>query len=218
MKITVNIQSKKSVGENVHVIVLTGGPCSGKTTALEMIKERLENMKYKVLVCTESATKLMVGGADGKDIGADIFQKQIFLDSLMQEERFIDLACAYRDLGKKVIVICDRGLMDGKAYSSSDEFFNKMVESVGLTIKDICHDRYHAVMHMHSVAFGAEDFYTLQNNKVRIETTIEDARDADNRTYNAWKDHPHIRLIDNSTDFNGKVNKLFDEICLVLNC
>ena len=43
-------------------IVLTGGPCAGKTTALSKIEEHLEECGYKVMVVSESATELIKGG------------------------------------------------------------------------------------------------------------------------------------------------------------
>ena len=43
----------------VHKIVVTGGPCGGKTTALSRIKIELSRLGYTVLVVPESATQLI---------------------------------------------------------------------------------------------------------------------------------------------------------------
>ena len=48
---------------NVTRVLLTGGPCAGKTTALAAIKQDLTQLGYKVLVVPEAATLIMKGGA-----------------------------------------------------------------------------------------------------------------------------------------------------------
>ena len=58
---------------------------------------------------------------------------------------------------------------------------------------------------------GAEDAYTCANNAARTET-VEEAIQVDNRSINAWKDHPNRVIIDNSTGFDEKMNKLFQGI------
>ena len=48
---------------NVTRILLTGGPCAGKTTALAAIKSDLTQLGYKVLEVPEAATIIAKGGA-----------------------------------------------------------------------------------------------------------------------------------------------------------
>ena len=48
---------------NITRILLTGGPCAGKTTALAAISQDLTQLGYKVFVVPEAATMLMKGGA-----------------------------------------------------------------------------------------------------------------------------------------------------------
>ena len=48
---------------NVTRILLTGGPCAGKTTAMAAISQDLNQLGYKVLVVPEAATLIMKGGA-----------------------------------------------------------------------------------------------------------------------------------------------------------
>ena len=45
---------------SISKIVLTGGPCAGKTTALSMIEQKLTEKGYKVIIVTESATEMML--------------------------------------------------------------------------------------------------------------------------------------------------------------
>ena len=48
---------------NITRILLTGGPCAGKTTAMAAITQDLTQLGYKVLVVPEAATLIMKGGA-----------------------------------------------------------------------------------------------------------------------------------------------------------
>ena len=43
-------------------IVLTGGPCGGKSSALPFLKEELEKCGWRVLTVGETATDLMQSG------------------------------------------------------------------------------------------------------------------------------------------------------------
>ena len=47
----------------VHRIVITGGPCAGKTTAMAKLSLRLQNMGFDVFVVPEVATLTITGGA-----------------------------------------------------------------------------------------------------------------------------------------------------------
>lgn len=48
--------------KKIWTFVLTGGPCSGKTTALSIIEQQLSKRGYYVLVVPESATELINSG------------------------------------------------------------------------------------------------------------------------------------------------------------
>ena len=76
-------------------------------------------------------------------------------------------------------------------------------------------DRYDAIFHLVTAADGAEESYTLANNKARTETP-EQARIADLKTRNAWIGHPHLRVIDNSTPFKEKIDRLIKEVFVVM--
>ena len=216
MKLKIDLYDLMSLGPNIWVFAITGGPCSGKTTGLAYLVRRLSDRGYKVLVVPEVATKLISGGIIPweKGISAIEFQQGVLMDTLCQEHSFMAAAVAYRNAGYKVVILCDRGTMDGAAYIPADEFA-AMLELNGFTLSQLCEQRYHAAMHLRTAADGAEEFYTLANNATRTETP-EQARIIDQRTLEAWMSHPHPRVIDNSTDFEGKLHRLFAEICGVI--
>ncbi|KAJ8558986.1 hypothetical protein ON010_g8461 [Phytophthora cinnamomi] len=72
-----------------------------------------------------------------------------------------------------------------------------------------CCRRYIAIFHLVTAAEGAEKFYSLENNGIRIES-IDQAREIDARTCRAWIGHPKLYVFDNSTTFEGKMQRLVD--------
>ena len=81
--------------------------------------------------------------------------------------------------------------------------------------KDII-KKYDAVFHLVTAANGAEEFYTLSNNSARKET-LEEAQILDKKTIEAWSNHERFKIIDNSTNFEDKINILLKEINLLIN-
>lgn len=111
-----------------------------------------------------------------------------------------------RAKGRPAVLLCDRGLMDGSAYMPSDEW-DRFLQARNINSADIREGRYNAVFHLVTAADGAERFYTLDNNDARTETP-EEARRLDHLSRAAWLGHPKHFVIDNKTDFEGKMNKL----------
>ena len=48
--------------KTIKKIVITGGPCSGKSTMLNLIENTFTEKGYKVLIVSETATELIRGG------------------------------------------------------------------------------------------------------------------------------------------------------------
>ena len=72
------------------------------------------------------------------------------------------------------------------------------------------------VLHLVTAADGAESFYTLENNAARSESK-EEAIELDRRTLNAWINHTNLHIIDNSTNFDDKINRIINTILGHLN-
>ena len=65
--------------------VITGGPCSGKTTGLDTLEPYFSEKGYKVIVVPETATEVIKSGILFKDVPAGIFQEVVFDRSLLQD-------------------------------------------------------------------------------------------------------------------------------------
>ena len=192
----------------VTKIVITGGPCAGKLTAFSRIQEEFTTMGYRVLFVSETATELINGGiAPWTCKTNDEFQKSLMRLQIEKERIFYNSALNMSD--EKVLIVCDRGMLDNKSYMTEEGFQSALSE---LSLNEIeLRDNYDAVFHLVTAANGAEEFYTTANNTARTETP-EEARIIDEKLISAWTGHPHLRVIDNSTSFDGKIRRLIKEI------
>ena len=208
-------------GTVVLKIVLTGGPCAGKTQILSRLTQILEGRGFKVFTVFETATALILNGiCPSESVPLEEFQNFV-LGMQIQNENLFDNVVSYYDTNK-IIVFYDRGIMDSCAYVDKETVFKSMLEKRGLTFADV-YSRYDAVLHLVTAADGAEEFYQwndptkddVGNNAARSESP-EEARIKDKKTLNAWIGHPHLRVFDNSTDFDGKINRVIAEVFALL--
>ena len=192
----------------ISKIVVTGGPCGGKSTAVSWIRKAFTERGYHVLFIPETATELFTGGVPLISHGTNMsFQMCNFSLQLQKEAAFTRAAMGLET--EKVLIVCDRGALDNKAYMSPDDFA-RMLNSFGKTEAELC-SSYGAVFHLVSAAKGAVSFYTTENNNVRTETP-EQVAALDDRMIAAWAGHPYFRQIDNSTGFEEKMARLIREI------
>lgn len=203
-------KKKRSVAmKKIYHLVLTGGPCAGKTTAISKIEMELLERGYAVLIVPETATELIENGIKPSEKCLEImnFQRVVLEKQLNKENLYRKVADMLR--AEKVVIIYDRGIMDNKSYITEEQF-RILLKEYKLNEME-ARERYDAVFHLVTAADGAEEFYTLENNKARTET-VEEARALDKKTLGNWIGHPHLRIIDNSTDFEEKINRLMSEV------
>ena len=198
--------------QTITKIVITGGPCAGKTTAMSWIQNAFTKLGYTVLFVDETATQLITGGAapwlnqSNRDFQWHLIQLQA-----AKERAFEEIARTMKS--NKVLIVCDRAAMDNCAYMTEQEF--GWVLKQLKTSKVALRDQYDAVFHLVTAAKGAEKYYTLANNQARTET-VEEAAALDDKLIAAWTGHPHFRVIDNSTGFEEKMLRLIREITVFL--
>ena len=193
-------------------IVITGGPCAGKTTAMSWIQNAFNQKGYTVLFIPETATSLITGGVAPWTCGTNCdYQKCQMRMQLVKEDLFETAARTVQ--ADRILMVCDRGALDNRAYMN-DEEFQSVLESVGKTETEL-RERYDAVFHLVTSAKGAEEFYSKDNNAARYESVAE-ACALDDRLMSAWVGHSHFRVIENNVDFEGKMKKLIAEISAFL--
>jgi predicted ATPase len=185
------------------VIVVTGGPGGGKTTALDLFQREL---KTAVKIVPEAATMLFghgldreAGKGDGKLLQRSIYRMQIGLEGI------------FRDFYSDRLLICDRGTLDGLAYWPADE--QSYFEALGTTFAAEA-ARYGAVIFFQTAAIHGED--VKSNNPYRT----EDSRTAvslDEKLQRVWSRHPNFHFIPTELSFMAKINNGLQAIASVLD-
>lgn len=193
-------------------IVITGGPCAGKTTAMSWIQSNFTKLGYTVLFVPETATELITGGVAPWTCGTNADYQKCQMKLQLEKERIFEQGASTMPV-EKVLIVCDRGTLDNKAYMTSLDFAT-VVSSLGCNEVEL-RDSYDAVFHLVTAAKGAEQFYTTANNAARTET-VEQAAELDDKLIAAWTGHPHLRIIDNAAGFEDKLKKLIAEIAAFL--
>jgi len=186
-------------------VVITGGPCSGKSTILDLLSR---DWNDRVTIVPEAATLLLSGGwpLPGKDVEWSESWRDEFQKTIVQVQTSLEQI--YRTSAQQKghnLIVSDRGMLDGAAYyDDPEEFFT----ATGLA-KSSCLERYDAVIHLESLASSNPELYSKGNNAFRFES-LEEAIPLEHRTRRAWQDHPNHQLIlgDNLGDKINQVQEL----------
>lgn len=200
----------------IHRIVFTGGPCGGKTTAISTSSETLKELGNGVICVPEAASLIFSQGGVLDMTTYTPYQGIEFQMALMKlqmclEDIFTKIVCINLK-SKHVYILCDRGLMDGSAYLSREQW-EVLLNEMGIYEQDIREERYDQVIHMITAADGADQYYNLKGNAARSEA-VADAIDLDKKLRNSWMAHPNYFLISNDCkDFDSKVK--IAENCLL---
>ena len=193
---------------DIKKIVITGGPCAGKSTALTWIQNIFTKRGYTVLFVPETATELITGGVAPWTCGSNFDYQKGQMHLQREKERVFEMA-AQTMKAENILIVCDRGMTDNRAYMTGEEYA-AILEWLGLNEIEV-RDGYDGVFHLITAADGAVEFYQTANNKARYETP-EQAVALDRKILRGWTGHPHLRVIDNSTGFDEKMRRLITEI------
>lgn len=196
-------------------LVLTGGPCAGKTTAKSYLSEKLADCGVTVTFVPETATMVIGSGIDPRSLDGENkmrFEELLLRTQIRLEDETFSSVAEIRG-GDKRVMICDRGCMDVAAYAGRKEF-EQILRRNNWDRSFLRDKRYDAVFHLETAAIDREEFYNL-DNPARHETP-EQARQLDQKVRDAWLGHSHLAVIDNSTLFEEKMKRLLNKTRRVL--
>lgn len=211
----------------IHRIVLTGGPCGGKSTVIGDLKQMLEDRNFLVSVMPEVATQAFEWS------GGRLWADHAVSDRLSVEKStmFIELQICIEDAimrmaktslsvrnsssfsrPKGLVILYDRGCADYRAYCSHMQW-SEVMDSLGTTMTRLRDRRYDVVVHLVTAANGAEKFYTLDQAEGDVGARHEspaDARELDVQIQSAWRGFANHAIVDNSGDFAFKRQRVKD--------
>lgn len=168
-----------------------------------------------IILVPEVATILLEGGfpIPGKDLEwceewQASFQSAILPLQKSMEDTFV---LKGNGNGGKVLV-CDRGVLDGAAYTPGgvDEFCQRY----GVDATEAM-SRYTAVIHLESLATADPEKYGKAGNDSRFEP-LERAQELEKATRGAWEKHPRHLVIDGRRGIEGKISEVIRIIRLLL--
>ena len=196
---------------------LTGGPCGGKSSSLEHIRQEATTKGFDVYTAPEVATLLFNSGIQyplGQDDQILEFQKSLCRIQLHVERNFTSII---EKTGRPSILIMDRGLLDVKGYIPPSTW-NTVLEHLDGENKPLteeyCLGRYCGVVHLVTAADGAPEYYKFgtttddSGNVVQRRENISEAIDLDVQMRTAWEKHPNHYIIHNAEGqtFQEKLN------------
>jgi len=168
----------------VRKVVLTGGPCAGKTSVMNILRAKLDDQAVFV---EEAATQVFT---EGQEVPVASWspgdwmrlQRRITVRQLELEAA----AVAVAEWTGREFVICDRAPCDNTAYPQGNEAVAELMS----TRRADVHARYAQVFHLESLATAQPDRFSQNGNTARYETLAE-AQDLELRARAAWLNHPH---------------------------
>jgi len=196
-------------------IVITGGPCAGKSRILEQMKA---NYGDRAIIIPEIATQVLSVpyteggvGIPGKDLEwsqewQTAFQERVIFAQIMAEAEAEDQAREADD----AVILCDRGILDGAAYfpGGKAELADKFMLSLPK-----CLASYDQVIHLSSLSTDQPDLYEKEkaSNPCRFEDTAR-AQELDRNIAEAWCDHPSYSRIEATENIERKFERCLETI------
>lgn len=176
-------------------IVLVGGPCGGKTESLKYFSQYLSNTGKSITTITETANALLsLGYMPNCNISPFDFQNLLFKIQFLKE---------YQKELSSDIMICDRGLLDGKAYIEKENF-NEILKQNNVNERQIL-STYDIALYFRSIAYE----YPKEFIDKRIYETPEVGISRDCKSLEIWQDKILPINYDNLDGFEQKRHSLY---------
>lgn len=190
--------------KKVSSIVLTGGPCSGKSSLMKFLQKELKDVVH----CVPEVATIVIEQVGAKPPFDDHRAMRIFQRTIHRvQQGFEDVSHrqAIRD-GKRAILL-DRGTVDGAAYmkNSTDE-----LADICQTTLDDEYARYDAVI---CLAIPPQNIYDANkaNNPARSET-YDAAKILSDKIHAVWSNHPHFFKIGTNDSWDKKCESVLETV------
>jgi len=203
-------------GGRINKIVITGGPCAGKSSIISMLKD---NYGDEIITVPEAATLLLAGGfpMPGKHLDWCDRWQHAFQKSVLHLQKSLEETYALMAERKNVkLLVCDNGLPSGAAYMPGG--IAEFIAMYGIDLEKELSD-YSSVIHLETIALSQPEKYGRHNNESRY-TTLEEAIKHDNLIKEIWFKHPQRLVLSSWQSLEDKyclVKKLVDGYLVTIN-
>ena len=188
--------------------VITGGPVSGKRTVISSLEQGLIEKGYRVFIIDNTFSELTKSGINpykNLPLSTDKFV-ELLIRQQLEKENLYDEVIAALPKEEKCVIICDRGVFDSKTRCESDSY-DDILNKLKLNENDL-NNAYDMVIHLTTAAIGKMKYYNGSDEAMPKDEAIR----IDKMTLASWIGHSNLMVIDNSTNFEGKVQKVLDYI------
>ena len=192
--------------KKIPKIVITGPPCSGKTTVMNRLREIFPDLHFVPEVATIIISQL--GLRPGSDeLSLNRFQKAIYRTQNIFQSTSTEFAISQ---GKKAVIL-DRGTADQPAYMRGG--IEQFTHMIGPIVRE--YENYDAVLFLE---LPSREVYEANshNNPARMEK-YDEALPLSGRLYNAWNGHPKFFRIKATETWEEKENQIVDVITSITN-
>lgn len=177
-------------------IVLTGGPCSGKSSIMESLKSAMGSCIH----CVPETAAIVISQVGIRPVPGDPLAVQRFNRTIYRIQKIFEATSAeYAILQGKQALVLDRGSVDNAAYMSGGL---EEMENIYKTSRQSEYAQYDLVV---CLEVPPPDIYEKMksNNPARSED-YEQARRLGDRIKEVWRDHPNFYIISDKLGWKEK--------------
>lgn len=206
---------------NIYKIVLTGGPCAGKTKVFDFVKKELEEDNYYVISVPETARECILNGiVPYNDREHTLkFQDYMLQYQAMKEDIAYDYALNIKDKDfkflkdkKGIVILYDRSMLDNRAYLPLYDFEN-LLDKYNYKELDIL-SKYDLVIDLISTATLKQDAYV--NDEARSESPEVSAQ-LDGYTTHSYLLHHNLKVVKPTENIEEKQKLVLELIYNLIN-
>lgn len=205
----------------IYRIVLTGGPCAGKTEVFDYIKKELEKDNYYIISIPETARENILNGIIPYNDREHTlkFQDYMLQYQSLKEDIAYDYALNIKDKQydfikdkKGIIILYDRSRMDNRAYLPLKDF-EDLLNKYNYKELDII-GKYDLVIDLVSTATLKQDAYvTDEARKESKEQSIQ----LDKVTTNAYLLYQNLKVVKPTNDIQQKKELVLELVYNLIN-
>lgn len=194
--------------KRIPLIVLTGGPCSGKSAVIEILERCFRHIGCIPELATIVINQGRIEPGESRE-GRRRFQKLVYRTQRIFEEASLEIA----EAEGKAALVCDRGKVDGAAYVDGGvtEYEELLRTSVEREYTD-----YDLVICLDT---APQDVFEREweKNPARYEKDYQEAVKTGRRIREVWQNHPRFVFVPNGPGgWDEKARVALDAILALL--